>query len=1521
MVVFCMVSIGSLSSQNKPVFIKKDHSGQLWYKEILKERPSYPLVEKLFNSYFEEHPFEKSLQKNQVRRWLMTNASMQDENGFVQPIVVTKEDEMNLKRAEEKWIENHKNNQQRPVAGAATTNFPPYPHWNDTVGTWRMIGPYHVSDRSNAYNMYGGFNDRVFINYLNPQNMISGQSYGGLWTSQDAGATWKLTDGRYKNGTNTYANRDMYYGDIEVHPANPNRILAATHTGVLMSNNAGETWTLLDSMNQADKPGERTYFIAQKPDDQNVILASYGKRIFRTINGGVTWTMVFDNNAVTHVFNRNQHSDATVYQRRYNFAGLDFHPTNPNIVYLGALNSSNQVCLYKSVNAGQTFSLLVNTTKSKFLKMMVTPADPSHVYFATLFTRVDTALLDDGIYKYDVNGALISFKNIPNTGTSGLVDDVQVSPTNANVWYMGGYASSAVWKSTNGGTSWNFYNCSYCGGNGTDYVHPDIRSLAISGDTVLVGTDGGLHITRDGGLTFYPSGKWISAIDQWGFSSAYKGDVAASGDDHGPTEIRHADADRGWVPIGGADSGEIQVNACNTNYAYGRDVYTRFMAVKINDTTYSRNSNTLIDAKYLYLSQDPDSYFSFYPVKDKVLMRSTDNMFSATNLFTFANNITKVETALKNNQLVFVLENRNRIRKSTNGGISFVNITPSTGVTGGQTLITDFEINETGNIIWLVYGNSQTVCKVVRSTDGGTTWVNVTNGNFPSLPMEHVTYQRGTNGMVYVSLAREGGVWYRDLSMPNWLKLGAGLPMLGYVTSIYTVPDKGRFRMGTSRGAFEHPLPVNSSVGAHFSVNSRTSNACILDTSYFFDYSSYFGTNATFQWTFEGGTPATSTAMNPKVVYLEPGTFDVTLVVTDGNNNSSTYTRNDFMLVTREKPCGPQVLPTYAQFSNNQSQYTLTPSMGLVNTRNYTFMAWVKGEGTQVDYAGIFSHELSSNGRAVLNCRDVNADSTQIGYHYPDGQWWWNSGHYLKPNQWTHLAMVVEANGITIYKNGEGRKHSFTVPVRSLITNGAIGSFLGATWYRNFKGFVDEAAFYNRSLTATEIRNMMHLTKQNPKYIDQQDAGLIAYYQYNENIGSTVKDVSGNNRDASINGSLQILESDGPFGGGRSQTLNVTSSATIFNFSDPGVKIKFQGTVPNGNVVVNHIENLPDVFPTTKKNHEIGYYIINNYGTNKFFSPLENIEFTKTGTVSTELANTNSGFELFDRSTYMHDINFVSRIDNNFSSIAGNIGAVKANNASRITSFGQYFLVRNSYPQGSPKVRIVPPALQNQTVEGGESVSLWISSANQGFILPRLIAGELQAAGAPVEGMLAYHKDLKKIILFADNKWNTIKSGPILNIPNSTVIPPSASVIVGSNPASDLSGILNVKELGFIKFRSTNNNDLVNIKYPTESQLLFNSDIKNLQFFNGSNWTNFILSPSTISVSTSSPTTITGLSVGTGNKLPNAAIQDNDVTGAILIPRIRPEDVKDPAEGLMIYDSNRGYFFFYDGGYWNRIEK
>ncbi|MCB9310503.1 MAG: PKD domain-containing protein [Lewinellaceae bacterium] len=49
-------------------------------------------------------------------------------------------------------------------------------------------------------------------------------------------------------------------------------------------------------------------------------------------------------------------------------------------------------------------------------------------------------------------------------------------------------------------------------------------------------------------------------------------------------------------------------------------------------------------------------------------------------------------------------------------------------------------------------------------------------------------------------------------------------------------------------------------------------------------------------WTFEGGTPSTSTLQNPTVTYSNPGTFDVTLTVTN-STGSTTVQQNDAIVI------------------------------------------------------------------------------------------------------------------------------------------------------------------------------------------------------------------------------------------------------------------------------------------------------------------------------------------------------------------------------------------------------------------------------------------------------------------------------------------------------------------------------------------------------------------------------------------------------------------------------------------------
>jgi PKD repeat protein len=54
---------------------------------------------------------------------------------------------------------------------------------------------------------------------------------------------------------------------------------------------------------------------------------------------------------------------------------------------------------------------------------------------------------------------------------------------------------------------------------------------------------------------------------------------------------------------------------------------------------------------------------------------------------------------------------------------------------------------------------------------------------------------------------------------------------------------------------------------------------------------------ASWEWTFEGGEPATSSLQNPTVTYNQTGTFDVTLTVTNEDGQVETITKPDYIIV------------------------------------------------------------------------------------------------------------------------------------------------------------------------------------------------------------------------------------------------------------------------------------------------------------------------------------------------------------------------------------------------------------------------------------------------------------------------------------------------------------------------------------------------------------------------------------------------------------------------------------------------
>ena len=117
-----------------------------------------------------------------------------------------------------------------------------------------------------------------------------------------------------------------------------------------------------------------------------------------------------------------------------------------------------------------------------------------------------------------------------------------------------------------------------------------------------------------------------------------------------------------------------------------------------------------------------------------------------------------------------------------------------------------------------------------------------------------------------------------------------------------------------------------------------------------------FGDIVSWEWTFEGGTPATSTQQNPNgIVYNESGDFDVTLTITDTEGNSETLTREAYIQVRESYNMQNGSVETCdALFYDNGG-----PNNNYNNNRNYTmtFTPAIAGNMIRVNFVEFNTEE------------------------------------------------------------------------------------------------------------------------------------------------------------------------------------------------------------------------------------------------------------------------------------------------------------------------------------------------------------------------------------------------------------------------------------------------------------------------------------------------------------------------------------------------------------------------------------
>ncbi len=1105
---------------------------------------------------------------------------------------------------------------------AKTIHTQNYKHWRQAVNDYcKVDGTINLPSRKE---------EDELINRVKAQK--SAQRSTNIWESIGPFAT-------YRNGTLELDSHHANVYAINQSTNNSNLILAGTESGgVFHSLDKGISWSLITK----DEPFSGGITAVQiDPKDDNRYLIYANSRIYESTNSGATWTELyyvdarvdeikFDPDDTDHIYLAAQNGlhrsldDGSNWNISYTNAcwDIDWNPSNGSMLYLLMSDGVNKTDFYKSTDNGNSFTQVStgwyvpeNSTEASEGggKIAVSPDDPTRVYACLIGQSKDGDSGWIGLYRsnnsgdswYLPSGQIGSPYQSVNTmpwNAAAYSDgyhqgfynfDCEASPNDANVVWFGTIRLS---ETTDGGATYQSIGAA----NSTrlSHIHADIQAIEVSGNDIWVASDGGINYSNDELLSHDSRHEGMIASNFWGFGVGWNEDVYVGGKYHnGNTAYVGSYGLGNTHNVGGVEESTGYVNPLDNKTTYFNQYWSGYTVTKklpstIGGTAINGNPVNLIPNESYSQSSSSGLYFhpkyadKMYAGKDNMIYSSNDAGSTWTVLHTFpAGKVYEIEIARSNPDIMYCVFQPGggywdwcEIHKSIDGGASFQKLTD---IDANRWRL-EFAIDPYNpDEIWAIPVNGANGEKVYRSVDGGTNWTNMTSDMLDDHNTRDIAFQPGSNGVVY--LATNYSYFFYDPGMNVWIDYGSGLPFETRILQTRPFYAQNTLRVGTNgRGVWEAPIPVPYAPSLEIMTSNDEVN-CGRDTVKFDSYSIMDINNVSWSWSFNP-TPQfvdDTSFRNPKVVFGTSGTYDVTLdaVLPNGTNLSKTETA----FVTVSGGCNPDTIPGDMFKTMASGDYVQLPAFGL-NTNTFTMSAWIKPDGIQDDYASIL---MADDDAAGLNFREGN---NTLAYHWPGGQWWWDSNLIAPSGEWSHVALVATPSSLTIYLNGEASVHNITL-TQTQINAMKIGSYKG--WgSRNYRGEIDEVCIWNRSLSQDEIRQYRHLTKED---VIANDPDFIAYYQLNDE-GSAILDRIGTRHGAMVGGSSSLITSNAPVGGGSSEKHAITAAGD-YSFANGAIQLNFDnsGSLPNGDVWGTVIHLLPDDSPSSNEGLE-SYFIVNNYG-------------------------------------------------------------------------------------------------------------------------------------------------------------------------------------------------------------------------------------------------------------------------------------------------------------------------------------
>ena len=156
----------------------------------------------------------------------------------------------------------------------------------------------------------------------------------------------------------------------------------------------------------------------------------------------------------------------------------------------------------------------------------------------------------------------------------------------------------------------------------------------------------------------------------------------------------------------------------------------------------------------------------------------------------------------------------------------------------------------------------------------------------PNIPTNCIVYVKNSPQGLYIGT--DVGVYYREANMSNWISYFTGLPNI-IVQDLEIYYSTGKLRAATyARGVWETNLYSNPTSPPTAAFNTQFSPGCINTSLQFNDVSA--NSPNSWNWTFSGGSPSTSTVQSPSVTFPATGIYTVSLLSSNGFGPSAIYT-------------------------------------------------------------------------------------------------------------------------------------------------------------------------------------------------------------------------------------------------------------------------------------------------------------------------------------------------------------------------------------------------------------------------------------------------------------------------------------------------------------------------------------------------------------------------------------------------------------------------------------------------------